>query len=269
MAPLPPDTPPHRPTIAGIAVVIYAAGAIIHEGIGHGGACLVTGGRMVGMSGVHFQCDGEGIAVAAGGTLANLAAGLLLFAALRSAPAGRPHLRYALWLGMTVNLMQAAGYFLFSGALGIGDWAEILTALGGGGAARAALATAGAIAYLGVVSFAARALGPFLPADRAAARRIARALTLVPWIAGGLVSCVSGAFNPVGLVLVAISAAAASFGGTSGLAWMPEIVGTRWAPIPAAGPPPPSLHRHDGWIVAGGVAAIVFIAALGPGWPRP
>jgi hypothetical protein len=266
---LPPDTLPHRPTIAAIAVVIYAAGAVIHEGIGHGGACLVTGGRMAGMSGVHFECDGDGIVVAAGGTLMNIVAGLLLFAALRRTPAGRPHLRYALWLGMTVNLMRAAGYFLFSGALGIGDWAEILTALDGGGAARAVLAAAGAVAYLGVVIFAARRLGPFLPGDRATARRVARVLTLVPWIAGGLVSCLSGAFNPVGLVLVAISAAAASFGGTSGLAWMPEIVGTPWSPLAAAGPSPPTLGRHNGWIAAGIVAAIVFVAVLGPGWPRP
>ena len=270
MPPLPPDTLPHRPTIAAIAVVVYAAGAVIHEGIGHGGACLVTGGRMAGMSGVHFQCDGGGaIPVSAGGTLMNIVAGLLLYAALRRTPAARPHLRYALWLGMTVNLMQAAGYFLFSGALGIGDWAEVLTAFGGGGVARAALATAGAFAYPGVVSFAARTLGPFLPADRAAARRVARALTMVPWIAGGLVSCLSGAFNPVGIVLVAISAAAASFGGTSGLAWMPEIIGTPWAPLPTAGPSPPTLGRHNGWIAAGVMAAIVFVVVLGPGWPRP
>lgn len=270
----PPDTPPshpapHRPTIAAIAVVIYATGSVIHEGIGHGGACLLTGGRMAGISAVHFQCDGGGrVAVAAGGTIMNIVAGLLLLAGLRRAPAARPHLRYALWLGMTVNLMQAAGYFLFSGALGIGDWADLLAAKGGG-AARAAMATAGALAYLGVVSLAARRLGPLLPGDRDAARRGARALTLVPWIAGGLVSCLSGAFNPVGLVLVAISAAAASFGGTSGLAWMPDIIGTPWAPLPAPGPPAPVLGRHYGWIAAGVVAAIVFVGVLGPGWPRP
>jgi hypothetical protein len=31
---------------------------------------------------------------------------------------------------MTVNLMQAAGYFLFSGLGGIGDWAAVLRHLG-------------------------------------------------------------------------------------------------------------------------------------------
>jgi len=267
---LPPDALPHRPTIAAIAVVVYAATSVIHEVVGHGGACLATGGRMAGMSAVHFQCDGGGaIVVAAGGTLMNIVAGLLLFAVLRRVPADRPHLRYAVWLGMVVNLMQAAGYFLFSGALGIGDWADILAATGGDGAARAAMASAGGLAYLGFVCFAARRLGPLLPSDRGAARRVARALTLVPWIAGGLVSCLSGMFNPVGLVLVAISAAAASFGGTSGLAWMPDIIGTRWAPLRAAGVQSPALGRHRGWIAAGAVAAILFVGLLGPGWSRP
>jgi hypothetical protein len=257
-----------RLTVAAIAVVIYAAGAVIHEGIGHGGACLATGGRMAGMSAVHFECaGGAAIAVAAAGTIANLVAGLLLYAALGRAPSSRPHLRYALWLGMAVNLMQAAGYFLFSGALGIGDWAEILRALGGGGAARAAMAVAGAGAYFGVVCFAARAIAPLLPADPAAARQAARSLTLTPWIAGGVVSCLAGALNPVGFLLVAISAAAASFGGTSGLVWMPDIVGTRWAPGSAIGEPA-VLGRHRVWVAAGVVAALVLIVVLGPGLPR-
>jgi len=241
----------------------------VHEGIGHGGACLATGGRMAGMSSVHFECDGgSDIPVAAGGTIMNVVAGLLMHAAMRRVPPGRPHLRYALWLGMTVNLMQAAGYFLFSGVLGIGDWAQILKALGAGGLARVAMAAAGAVSYLCVMAFTARALGPFLPPERAEAQRTARALTLVPWIAGGVASCVAGALNPVGLVLVAISAAAASFGGTSGLAWMPDIIGTPWAPCPATGAPP-VLGRHRGWIGAGIVAAAVLVFVLGPGFPRP
>jgi hypothetical protein len=248
--------------------VIYATGAVFHEGIGHGGVCLATGGRMAGMSSVHFECDGgAGIPVAAGGTIANIVAGLLMCAALRRVPPGRPHLGYALWLGMTINLMQAAGYFLFSGALGIGDWAQILEVLGAGAAARVAMAAVGALSYLGVMVFTARALVPFLQAERAEAERTARSLTLLPWIAGGLVSCLAGAFNPVGLVLVAISAAAASFGGTSGLAWMANIIGTRWAPCRAAGDAP-DIGRHRGWVGAGIVAAIVLVLVLGPGFTR-
>jgi hypothetical protein len=232
--------------------------------MGHGSACLATRGMTVSWSSVHFECSVESLAVMAGGTIANLAAGALFFALLRVASGGAPATRYFLWLAMTVNLMQAAGYFLFSGALGIGDWAAVLRHFGAGGAARAAMAIGGALAYLAVVRFAARELTPFLPGARAAAERAARPLTLFPWIVGGVLSCIAGALNPVGFLLVAISAAAASFGGTSGLAWMASIAGTPWAPLDPRSTGL-AIPRHRGYIAAGLLAAILFIGVMGPG----
>lgn len=264
-ATVPPAVPPvDRLTLASIAALVYASGAVIHEILGHGSMCLVSGGATESWSSVHFGCSVESLAVMAGGTLANALAGLLFFIAFRAARGASPATRYALWLAATLNLMQAAGYFLFSGVLGIGDWAAVLRNFGAGGLARAGMAIGGMAVYLAIVCLAARWLGPFLPADRAAAERAARPLTLFPWIVGGLLSCVAGALNPVGLVLVAISAAAASFGGTSGLAWMASIVGTRWAPLDPGGHGL-SIPRHRGYLVAGVLAAILFIAVLGPG----
>jgi hypothetical protein len=48
----------------------------------------------------------------------------------------------------------------------------------------------------------------------------AKDLTIVPYLTGGILYTVAGMLNPVGVILVGLSAAAASFGGTSGLAWM-------------------------------------------------
>jgi hypothetical protein len=136
-----------------------------------------------------------------------------------------------------------------------------------GGAARAAMAIAGMALYLLVVRLAIRELRPFLPGERSAAERAARPLTFLPWVAGGILSCVAGALNPVGYLLVAISAAAASFGGTSGLAWMASLAGTRWAPLdPDA--PGLALPRHRGWLAAGLLAGILFIVVMGPGSGR-
>ncbi|HUD70727.1 MAG TPA: hypothetical protein VMQ62_02090 [Dongiaceae bacterium] len=261
---LPPAPVADRPTIAAMAALVYAGGALLHEVMGHGGACLASRGMTVSWSSVHFECSVESLAVMSGGTIANLVAGAIFFALLRVATGGGPATRYLLWLAMTVNLMQAAGYVLFSGVLGIGDWAAVLRHFGAGGAARAAMAIGGGLAYLVVMRFAARELTPFLPGDRVAAERAARPLTLFPWIAGGLLSCIAGALNPVGFLLVAISAAAASFGGTSGLAWMASILGTGWAPLDprSAGL---AIPRHRGYIAAGLLAAILFIVVMGPG----
>src|SRR3989442_14938313 len=82
-------------TIVAVAIVAYVFASIIHEGVGHGGACLLTGGHPLALSTVHFECDGEGGVVAAGGTIANLGSGV------------------GFWLGSRVALRAARlRYFL-------------------------------------------------------------------------------------------------------------------------------------------------------------
>jgi hypothetical protein len=66
-----------------------------------------------------------------------------------------------------------------------------------------------------------------------------------------------------GLVLVAISAAPASLGGTSGLAWGPQYL--RGNIIPRASVSPTAIPRNTGWIVAAAGVGLVFVAILGPG----
>jgi hypothetical protein len=85
----------------------------------------------------------------------------------------------------------------------------------------------------------------------------------VPYLTGGIVSCLAGLLNPVGIVLVGISAAAASFGGTSGLAWMMQLLPSEW--IPKAPAPPLAIPRHWGWIATGGALLTAFVLVLGPG----
>jgi hypothetical protein len=86
---------------------------------------------------------------------------------------------------------------------------------------------------------------------------------MVPYFTDGILSCVAGMFNPVGVILVGISAAAASFGGASGLCWMWNwLKGSR---IPTGSFEMAPLTRSRGWIVAAGILAVLFIAILGPG----
>ena len=70
------------------------------------------------------------------------------------------------------------------------------------------------------VPLSVRELRPFLGKNAEIRVWRARRLTLVPYLTSGLLSCVAGALNPVGPLLILISVAAASFGGNSRLAWM-------------------------------------------------
>ena len=253
-------------TVVAIALAATVAGDVIHEALGHGGACLATGGHALGLSSVYFDCDRDTRIVAAGGTIANLIAGVLCFGASRMVRRAA-RLRYFLWLLMTINLLEAGGYFIFSGVGNIGDWARVIQGLQPAWAWRVGLTVTGAMAYWLSVWFALLELRPFLGAAGEMRLRRARRLTQIAYYADGILSCVAGLFNPVGMVLVAISAAAASFGGGSGLAWMGLLL--RGPRVRSCEFQMPEIRRSWGWIVVAGILAVCFIAVLGPGFKWP
>jgi hypothetical protein len=251
-------------TVVSIAVVAYALANILHEAIGHGGACVVLGGKPLVLSSVHFDCGEESMSeaarrlVAAAGTVANFLAAALSMFAMRIAGARRPRLAYFLWLFTTINLLVGAGYFLFSGLGNIGDWASVCAGLPPL-VWRPGLALAGGILYFVFARTAARQLRPLVGSDEGAVKR-ARGLAVPSYIAGGVLYCTSGLFNPVSPILIAISAAAASLGGTSGLLWLTQYVKGE----ENASSNPLSISRSIAWIVAALIVAIVFIGVLGP-----
>jgi hypothetical protein len=253
---------PDTLTIIAIAIVATVIGDVLHEGVGHGGACLLTGGHPLALSTVHFDCDNDGRLIAAGGTIANFIAGLFFWFASRSVTRST-HLRYFLWLSMTMNFFGAGGYFLFSGVGNIGDWADVIAGFQPAWLWRTGLALVGVGSYGLFMWIALLEMRPFLPKAGPERWKRARKLSLVSYFTDGILACIAGLFNPVGMILVAISAAAASFGGASGLYWMWNwLKGPR---IPVGTFEMPPLTRSRGWIVVASILAMVFVAVLGPG----
>ena len=249
-------------TIIAISIVAFAIANLLHEGAGHGGACVLTGGHAKVLSTVHFECSQDNRIIAAGGTLVNLVAGLLCWLALRFAKQAHGHLRYFLWLLMTIDLLGPGGYFMFSGVGNFGDWADVIHGFAPAWLWRTGLIVLGVVSYTLMVWLALLELRSFL--DESDWRRGgAKDLTIIPYITGGILNTVAGMFNPVGLILVGLSAAAGSFGGASGLAWMTQYLGSKFAPkIPSQ---PFTLPRSRGWIAAAFITAAVFVGVLGRG----
>jgi hypothetical protein len=250
-------------TLAAIAIVATLITNLLHEGLGHGGMCIATGGQPLEISTVHFACSAEPRLVAAGGTLANLVFGAIFWAVARAIKRAALW-RYFFWLLMTFNLFEAGGYFLYSGIGNIGDWTAVVAGWQPAWAWRVGLAAMGVITYFILfVPLCLRELRPFLGDDAKTRVRRAWQLTLVPYLTSGILSTAAGALNPVSPILILISAAAASFGGHSGLAWMASLLhGPR---IPSTELQMPEIERSWGWIIAALVLAILFIAGLGPG----
>jgi hypothetical protein len=90
-------------------------------------------------------------------------------------------------------------------------------------------------------------------------------LSAIPYFAGGILMCIAGALNPIGMMLILISAAASTFGGTSGLIWSTNWL-NRGTMIPY-GPPGEAMAIERSWpvIVAAGACAIAFVAVVGHG----
>lgn len=257
-------------TVGAIAVVAYALGNVVHEGLGHGGACLLVGGRPEELNAIFFECAVEGLPssagrwLAAGGSIANLVVAALAWASLRTLPSRWGRARDFAWLVLTVNVLQPFGYLLFSGLGGIGDWAVVVRGLQPALGWRLGLAVLGAVLYFWVAPrLLMPELEPFLGSVMEERVARSRTLALVPYLAGGVAFVLAGLLNPHGLSLVLISAAAASFGGTSLLAWYPGV----WARRAAAGSGEPALGvaRSWPWLALAAVVLGVFVGVLGPG----
>jgi hypothetical protein len=211
-----------------------------------------------------MECSVDHRLVTAGGTIVNFVAAALFFALGRATSSAAPIWKYFFWLSMTMNLFVATGYFLFSGIGGFGDWAMFIQGFRAQWAWRIGLALFGAVTYMLSARFSLLEMRPLIGNDKDGRYVRAVELTRVPYFAGGILACIAGALNPKGWILVALSAAAASFGGTSGLLWMTNLLRGGQIP-PGSQAEPVPIPRSWGWIVVAAIAACVFIAAVGPG----
>jgi len=238
-------------------------GNILHEGLGHGGACMLSGGHPLALSSVDFECSADTRLVMAGGTLVNLLAGALFFVLGRLVSRQHPRLKFFLWLAMAVNLFSGTGYFLFSGIGGIGDWNDFVRGLGPQLPWRIGLTVLGVLTYAAAAWVNLMELRPFIGSD---GQRYSRAwpMLTVAYSTGGIVMCIAGAFNPRGAILILISAAASTFGGSSGLLWATQWLKSKSVVSLGSIERPIVIHRSWLWTVLAAVTTITFVAVLGP-----
>src|SRR5450631_2669664 len=98
----------NKATIVSMAVVALGTAVLLHEGLGHGLTAWLRGDIPTELTSNHLSDLHPDRLVDAGGTLVNLAAGIVAMSAAHIA-AHRANLRYFLWLLGCFNLMDGAG----------------------------------------------------------------------------------------------------------------------------------------------------------------
>jgi len=252
-------------TVAALSAVAFIVSTFCHEALGHGGTCLAVGDSILDLGAYYLNCDrGDGPAwtsqaVAAAGSTVNLilmAVFYLLLKARLSSSAPRGSGSVFLWLMFALNGFTWAGYFLFSGVAGIGDWGT------GSGAVlhdvpnaliwRVVMAVAGGGLYVLIGRTAGTLLG------RVAGNQTAgRTLSWTAYFTGGLIAVPVGLLNPLGLYVLLASAVASSFGGASGLLWCARFARDDEAVTLSVG-------RNWLWVLAGVVILAAYALILGP-----
>lgn len=247
-------------TVCAISLVAAIIANVVHEGLGHAVTALLTGTQAGVLTTVAWSSDFDSRLVAAGGTLANLAAGMVFWIALRGAAQASVRLRYFLLISLAFNLLTGTGYFFFSGVTNFGDWAVVIAGLQPHWLWRTLLVVVGIAAYCGAVLAVGIGLVRYVGVARDDARRL-RKLTLIPYLSATLLVCAAGLLNPLGIQLVWQSALPGTAGADSGLLWLRYYIPN--GAIPERGSE--RIGRSYGWIAAAVALSVVFVFVLGRG----
>ena len=247
-------------TVCAISTVAGMLTNVLHEGLGHAATALLTGAKSGVLSTVAWSSDYDSRLVAAGGTLANLAAGLAFWMALRSAKTASVRWRFFLLTSLVFNLFDGTGYFLFSGFTDFGDWAAVIAGLPAHWLWRALLIVCGIVSYFGAVLVVGTALVRYVGVPRNESRRLTK-LTLFPYLSSILLASASGLFNPIGIQLILQSALPATAGGHSGLLWLKYYIPKGTVPERSSD----VIGRNYVWIALAIALSIPFVFVLGRG----
>lgn len=247
-------------TVCAISVLAGIVGDVLHEGLGHAATALLTGAKSGVLSTVAWSSDYDSRLVAAGGTLANLAAGLVFWLVLRRARSASVRWRFFLLASLAFNLFDGTGYFLFSGFTDFGDWAVVIAGLPAHWLWRTVLVVGGIVSYFAAVLLVGSALVRYVGVPKNESRRLTR-LTLPPYLTSIVLASASGLLNPVGLQLMWQSALPATAGGHSGLLWLKYYIPKGAVP----GRSSDSIGRSYVWIALAIALSIPFIFVLGRG----
>ena len=244
-------------TLLAVACAAYLVADLAHEAFGHGGVCLLLGGKSLLLSTTYEDCSIHSRLIDGAGPLAGIAAALLAWMWLRLAPPKANAARAFLCLTFAYAIFWNVGYLIKSGLTDQGDWAFVIAGFEPRMAWHIGLTVLGISLYAASMRLLGAAVLRSFPAEgEQGLRPLSFALTA--YLAAGLLSAAGAFFDPRGVSTILTDALPSSLG-SIGLVWVGYRLNKRRLGLRI------DIPRAPGWILAGLGCAIFFVAVLGPG----
>jgi hypothetical protein len=242
------------PTLAALGVVAFVVQSLLHEAVGHGGACLAAGGTITLLTPMYMRCSVDSLAIVAAGPALNLVAGALAWLALRRLSMRAGTAQWFLWLCLAFNGLVAAGYLLVGAATGFGDWSVLFGSIEPAWHWRVPAGIGAVLALIGMRAIAAREFARLTGIAKPGLATWVR-LVGVPTGAAAAVAiaaqaCGQGS-DPLGLALAS--------GSTLGVGL--TLLGIEGP----AGDARLHVGRSHAWLVLAALLAAAFVLVIGPG----
>lgn len=251
-------------TVVGIAALAITFTVIFHEGV-HALACLVTGGDLQGAA-LYASCESatqlQAKVVAISGPVYNLLAGLLAWLLFRHSKNRSSETQFFLWLFMLMNWFYFAGYFVFSGITGVGDWSIVIDGWQPLWLWRVLMTLVGLLLFVLFVRQGLKEFGTVVCEQVDEHFQCVNRLCIMSYFTSFLVILFAGFFCPYGLTSLPVTAALFAVVG----ALSPFLLMMRWFRndrFAKLAKEPLEIHRKWGWIVTSLVVVFVFVFVLG------
>lgn len=260
----------HKPVFDWLTVVAIAAIAIsftvgFHEGI-HALTCITVGGQLLEYSALYESCDSATIfqtkMVAGSAPTFNLLAGIVLWLILRRSKELRPDTWLFLWLFMLMNWCYGAGYFIFSGIAGIGDWAVVISGWEPSWLWRSLMVLTGTLLFIMFVRLALNEFGKMIGGKSDDHIRQANRLFIISYVTAFVIVLSAGIFCPYGFFSLPVTAGLAAVLG----ALSPLIGMVRWLrtdKITKLEKEPLIINRNWIWLGAAVIVVFTYVYILG------
>lgn len=254
------NAPDDAATLLAAGILAYVGETMLHEAVGHGGACLAGGAHITLLAPLFMRCSDSFAALTAAGPAANIAGAFLYWCVLRFAPPRSAIIGLLLWLSFAFNALVASGYLFVGASAEFGDWPALFDWVSPSVFWRlpaAVIAAAGVTVSLFLAAGRYRALASHGEAHPGRLRR----RTHLPAAGAAVVACLAEIVGGRAQIMPLLLAVGCTLGSGLGMGAIEDSVRAPLSGDRDLGP----VFRSPALIGAAFVVGLVFVAVIGPG----